>query len=84
MARDEMRSWLSSWVDWEDDVPAVEATLASEVLPRLEGDSIFRLPDLRTSAEHDWGWVVGHAGFHEFVIVDRSAGLLTLIVASDD
>lgn len=68
----------------DEDEPEVEAKLVAEVLPRLDGDSIYRLPDLRTTAEHEWGWVVGHAGFHEVVIIDRSAAILTLLVASDD
>lgn len=83
-ARDELRGWVSSWVVPEEDGAEVEATLAAEVLPKLEGDSLLRLPDLRDSAEHDWGWVVGHTGFHEVVIVRRSAAMLTLLVASDD
>jgi hypothetical protein len=36
------------------------------------------------SAEHEWGWVVGLIGFHEFVIIDRAAAMLTLLIASDD
>ena len=31
-------------------------------------------------SEHDWGWVVGIAGFHEVVIIDRAASMLTLLV----
>jgi hypothetical protein len=45
---------------------------------------LYRLADLRATAEHDWGWVVGHGGFHEFVAIDHTASTLTLIVASDD
>lgn len=41
-------------------------------------------PDLRESAVHEWGWVVGHTGFHEIVIIDHAAAMLTLLVASDD
>jgi hypothetical protein len=83
-AGEELRGWVSSWVAAEEDGPEVEATLAAEVLPKLDGDSILRLPDLRESAEHEWGWVVGHTGFHEIVIIDRAAAMLTLLVASDD
>jgi hypothetical protein len=42
------------------------------------------LEDLRATAEHEWGWVVGQGGFHEFVAIDRPAERLRLIVASDD
>jgi hypothetical protein len=83
-AGQELREWVFSWVVPEEDGLEVEAKLVAEVLPRLDGDSIFRLPDLRETAEHEWGWVVGHAGFHEFVIIDHAAAMLTLLVASDD
>jgi hypothetical protein len=79
----ELRDWVASWVA-EEDGREVAATLAGAVLPRLSGDAIYRLPDLRESFEHDWGWVIGAAGFHEVVIVERAAPMLTLLVASDD
>jgi hypothetical protein len=83
-ASDELRDWVASWVAAEEDGPEVEATLAAEVLPRLTGDAILRLPNLRETSEHDWGWVVGNSGFHEVVIIERAASMLTLLVASDD
>jgi len=84
-AGQELREWVSSWADPQDeDRPEVEAKLAADVLPHLDGDSILRLPDLRQTAEHEWGWVVGNAGFHEFVVINRAAATLTLLVASDD
>jgi hypothetical protein len=58
-AAEELRGWVSSWVVPEEDGPEVEATLAAEVLPKLDGDSILRLPGPRASAEHERGWVVG-------------------------
>ena len=82
-ARDELMKWAWSWVQ-EADGPQAEAMLAAEVLPRVEGDAVFRLPDLRQTDQHDWGWVVGVSGFHEIVAIDRSSRLLTLLVASDD
>lgn len=83
-ARQELRNWVAGWVVPHEDGSEVEAKLGAEVLARLHGDSILRLTDLRETAEHDWGWVVGHAGFHEFVVIDRATALLTLLVASDD
>jgi len=82
-ARDELMKWASSWVQ-DDDGPQVEAMLAAEVLPGVDGDAVLRLPDLRQTAEHDWGWVVGASGFHEIVAINRSSQMLTLLVASDD
>jgi len=84
-AGQELRRWTSSWADPHDeDRSEVEAKLAAEVLPHLDGDSVLRLPGLRQTAEHEWGWVVGNAGFHEFVVINRAAAMLTLLVASDD
>jgi hypothetical protein len=54
------------------------------VFPLLSCDAVYRLADLRETAEHDWGWVVGTSGFHEFLAVDRTTERLRLIVASDD
>ncbi|MCX4649683.1 hypothetical protein ACWGDS_41255 [Streptomyces sp. NPDC055059] len=45
-------------------------------------DGIYYLSELGDEAIHDWGRV--HDYFHEFVLIDRSAGQITLIVAADD
>ena len=44
----------------------------------------YRLPNLRATAQHDWGWVVGTSGFIEIVAISPSSSALTLLVASDD
>ncbi|MFJ5220438.1 hypothetical protein ACIP98_37855 [Streptomyces sp. NPDC088354] len=36
----------------------------------------------RDEALHDWGGV--HEELHQFVLIDRSAGRITLLVAADD
>ena len=83
-ARVHLRRWLSAWLDGEQERVEVLAQFNDLVLPRLGGDTVYRLPDLRSTAEHEWGWVVGVDGFHEFVVMDRASRLLTLLVASDD
>lgn len=83
-AGDDLRGWVSSWAGSGEDGPELEAKLSAAVIPRVVGDAIYRLPDLRQSAEHEWGSVVGQDGFHELVIIDRAAEKLTLLVASDD
>lgn len=60
---------------------AIEAMIAQHLAPAT---SVHRLPDLRSTAEHEWGWVVGVDGFEEFVAIDRSRGLLSLVVCGDD
>ncbi|MET8330847.1 hypothetical protein [Streptomyces sp. NPDC005181] len=75
---------LREWVDPLGDVPAeLEVDLQREVLDRLAAaDHIYYLGELEDEAIHDWGRV--HDQFHEFVLIDRSAGQITLLVAADD
>ncbi|MEU5371026.1 hypothetical protein ABZ362_18960 [Streptomyces sp. NPDC005951] len=75
---------LREWVDPLWDVPtALESDLQREVFARVAAaDGIYYLRELGDEAIHDWGRV--HDSFHEFVLVDRAAGQVTLIVAADD
>ena len=75
---------LREWVDPLWDVPTeLAADLQREVFARLAAaDGIYYLRELGDEAIHDWGRV--HDYFHEFVLIDRSAGQITLIVAADD
>ncbi|MGW4629454.1 hypothetical protein [Streptomyces rubiginosohelvolus] len=75
---------LREWVDPLWDVPtALETDLQREVFARVAAaDGIYCLRELGDEAIHDWGRV--HDSFHEFVLVDRAAGQVTLIVAADD
>ncbi|OHU52323.1 hypothetical protein BKG82_18835 [Mycobacteroides chelonae] len=86
-----IRTWAEHVIrDWDDDFvswpQAQREEMDREVYARIHRATvIYRLPDIRATAQHDWGDVVGSdAGFHEFVIIDRSAGELALVVASDD
>jgi hypothetical protein len=60
--------------------------METEVYPRIRNaTSRYQLPDLRQAAEHPWGGSVGtYDGFHEFVLIDRDAGSVALLVAADD
>ncbi|GAA1269317.1 hypothetical protein [Streptomyces aureus] len=75
---------LREWVDPLWGVPTeLEVDLQREVFDRLTAaDAIYYLSELGGEAIHDWGRV--HDYFHEFVLIDRSAGRITLIVAADD
>ncbi len=42
----------------------------------------YQLEDLGREAFHDWGGV--HTDFHELILIDRAAGVLSLLVAADD
>lgn len=85
-AEEALRAWLLTEpeVDEASEREHLLSLLSSEVLPLLSHGTIYRLRDLRPDAEHEWGWVVGAGRFHEFVVINRDEGSLTLLVASDD
>lgn len=63
--------------------PSVRARLDS-VVTLLQAERVYRLNNPGTDAEHEYGFVTGSLGFHEFVVIDRGSGCLHLVVASDD
>ncbi|MER5963480.1 hypothetical protein [Streptomyces sp. NPDC002057] len=75
---------LRTWANQFEDVPVDLATdLQREVFDRLaSAEPIYYLSELGDEAIHDWGGV--HSEFHEFVLIDRARGLITLLVAADD
>ena len=83
-SRDEAERTIQTWADEDEPQSApTQSRLRDTVYPLLSG-AIYRLPNLRDKAEHEWGWVVGQDGFHEFVAVDREKETLVILVASDD
>jgi hypothetical protein len=77
-----IRTWADYTVPLTDDD---RAAMEREVYPRIQGaTSRYQLSDMRDTAQHDWGYVVGSDGFHEFVLINRQANSLALLVATDD
>ena len=77
-----IRTWAEYTVPLTDDD---RAAMEREVYPRIaDATSRYQLPDLRDTAQHDWGQTVGVDGFHEFVLIDRRIDVVALVVASDD
>jgi hypothetical protein len=75
---------LSPWVS--RDLIVSQEIVAAWVSPLIVGaDEIYRLSVPREGNEYGAGWVSGFAaGFHEFIAIDRSNAILTVIVATDD
>lgn len=75
---------LRDWAAQFGPLPAaLSARLEREVHPLVSGATgRYRLSDLGHEAFHDWGGV--HGDFHELVLIDRPARLLSLLVAADD
>ncbi|WP_326658992.1 hypothetical protein [Streptomyces sp. NBC_00385] len=84
VSRKECAHTLWGWANQFGDVPSkLNADLQQEVFDRLAAaDHVHYLNGLGDGAVHDWGGV--HEDFHEFVLVDRSAGRISLVVAADD
>lgn len=78
---------IRTWAEYQAPLPAARRDeMERELYPRIRSATArYQLADLRDTAEHDWGSSVGSdTGFHEFVLIDRSAGNVALVVASDD
>jgi hypothetical protein len=77
---------LRSWAEYNALLPDPNREeMETQLYPRIRNAaSRYHLADLGQSAEHEWGYVVGTSGFHEFVLIDRQAAILALVVASDD
>ncbi|MFD7965146.1 hypothetical protein ACFV5J_30590 [Streptomyces zaomyceticus] len=84
VGREEGDHILRKWANQFEDLPVdLAADLQREVFDRLAAaDRIYCLRELGDESMHDWGGV--HGEFHEFVLIDRSAERLTLLVAADD
>lgn len=81
---------LQSWADNQDwtepgfrQPPAVQERLW-EVYTILRSGYLFKLDNPGAQDEHEYGFVTGDMGFHEFVVIDRSNRRLHVVVASDD
>ncbi len=83
------RQTIHSWIDDEMLEPPQTPrthTRVDAVLDRAFGSGeVYRLdvPD-DDSLMHEYGWVVGTTGFHEYVTIDRTNEAMHLVVASDD
>ncbi|MEN3536295.1 hypothetical protein AAH991_14355 [Microbispora sp. ZYX-F-249] len=75
-----LRGWAGQYGELPPDLAV---RLEREVyLPLAAATSRYRLEDLGHEAFHDWGGV--HTDFHELILIDRMAGVLSLLVAADD
>jgi hypothetical protein len=85
---DDAEAVLDSWCnnqDWTDpqQSPAAQGRLR-DVFALLRVGNVYMLHNPGSDVEHDYGWVTGGLGFHEFVVIDHANGAFHLIVAADD
>lgn len=59
--------------------------LTSEVIGLADSTStIYELPHLGSDAMGKFAGIVGTQGFNEFILINRTSNVLSLVVASDD
>lgn len=82
-----VNDWAVSWVEPAADPASspLSAPMQGAIEPlERPGVQIYQLTGIDDDARHDWGWVVGTHGFHEFVVIDGAQSSIDLLVASDD
>lgn len=81
-------SLLRAWAEYTTALrEAVRTAVERDVYPRInKATAVYRLPKLPPEArETEWRLGIGNAtGFHEFVLIDRASGVVTLLIATDD
>lgn len=83
-------SLLQAWADdqeWTDpdfrQPPAVQRRL-QDVHALLRSGRLYKLDIPAAENEHEYGFVTGDMGFHEFVVIDGPGCRVHVVVASDD
>lgn len=87
VSAEDAEALLRTWAEYAAPLPeSRRKDMEKELYPRIRAATArYQLADLRDTAEHDWGSAVGSdSGFHEFVLIDRCAASVALVVASDD
>lgn len=80
----ELSSWVASLYD-DASLRLDARQLVREFVGSLVAEGrIYSLGGLDQGSWHDAGWVVGHFGFHEWVVLADDGASLNLLVASDD
>jgi len=80
------KTLIRTWANYtEPPTGDVRVAMEREVYQRIqEATNCYQLPDMRETAQHDWGYVVGSDGFYELVLINRHSSSVALLVASDD
>ncbi|WP_420368789.1 hypothetical protein [Curtobacterium sp. L1-20] len=81
-----LRTWSTdqAWTDPDFRQPADVVERLEALIRWLGTGTLHHLRNPGPEAEHDYGWVTGGNGFHEFVRIDRTARRISVVVASDD
>lgn len=85
-AKAEIDAWANEqdWTDPDYSQPPDVIQRLGTIYSLLDSGPVLKLRNPPREAEHDYGFVTGSLGFHEFIVIDRILRTLHVIVASDD
>ena len=85
-AKTDIAIWANDqdWTDPEFSQPPDAIQRLRTIYSLLDSGSVLKLRNPPREAQHDYGFVTGNLGFHEFIVIDRLLRTLHVIVASDD
>jgi hypothetical protein len=81
-----VRSWAEDqkWTDPNFTQPLDAQQRLNDTYSVLQAGEVYELNNPLAEHEHDYGWVMGRTGFHEFLVIDRTHRTATLVVTCDD
>ena len=80
-----IQDWTGNWThDLDYRPPRAVQRCLQDVYDLLRSGDLYKLDDPGAEDEHEYGYVTGGMGFHEFVVIDRNRGSVHVVVASDD
>lgn len=85
-AEADLHSWANEqeWTDPGYPQPPDVMHRLQALYSLLRTGDVYKLHNPGSEAEHDYGFVTGGTGFHEFIVIDRGTRTLHVLVASDD
>ena len=79
-----IQDWTGNWTDLDYRPPPAVQRRLQDVYDLLRSGDLYKLDNPGAEDEHEYGYVTGGMGFHEFVVIDRNRGSVHVVVASDD
>ena len=79
-----IQDWTGNWTDLDYRPPPAVQRRLQDVYDLLRSGDLYKLDDPGAEDEHEYGYVTGGMGFHEFVVIDRNRRSVHVVVASDD
>ncbi|MFJ4029377.1 hypothetical protein ACIPWF_18255 [Paenarthrobacter sp. NPDC089989] len=85
-AKAEIAIWANDqeWTDPQYSQPFEVIQRLETIYTLMGSGTVLKLRNPPRESEHDYGFVTGNLGFHEFIVIDRILRTLHVIVASDD